>query len=500
MTDEAEIAREYRELPSVDLLLERLGDAERSRAEAGMEGARTVVDAEGSRSLAGAPRLLVRDWVRRGLEEARSALATARTAAANGDPAELPARGREAWITWVLARVDEFAAERSDGMLQRVVNATGVLLHTNLGRAPLPGSALDAYLQAGTGYCSLEMDLASGQRRSRLAPIRRLLPLLTGAESGIAVHNTAAAVFLTLSALARGREVIVSRAHLVEIGGSFRLPDIMEAAGVRLVEVGATNRTRIGDYEAKIGPDTALLLKVHPSNFKMVGFTEEASTEELAALGAKHGVPFFEDLGSGALRQHGDLTLDEPRVQDTLVAGADIVAFSGDKLLGAPQAGILVGKKSWIDRISKDPVARIVRLDKTALAALERTIELYLGDPAELRARVPMVRMLSEPLEEVEARANSLAADLQSALGSGWRCIVVPSAAEVGGGSLPGQELPSRAVEISGPLSVQELSRRLRSACPPVVGRIEKDRFLLDVRTLLTGDDVDIVNAMEGLR
>ena len=475
MTDPEEIAREYRELPSVDALLEECRALE-------------------------APRLLVRAWVRSALEEARDLLSSARNRAESGDAIVLPARGRDAWRVWALARVDRLAAERTDGMLRRVVNATGVILHTNLGRAPLPLPALDAYLQAGTGYCSLEMDLATGQRRSRLAPIRRLLPLLTGAESGIAVHNTAAAVFLTLAALARGREVIVSRAHLVEIGGSFRLPDIMEAAGVELVEVGATNRTRISDYASRIGPKTALLLKVHPSNFKMIGFTEEASTAELAQLAQEHGLPFFEDLGSGALRQHGELTRDEPRVQDALEAGADLVAFSGDKLLGAPQAGILVGRKRWVDQVQKDPVARIVRLDKTALAALERTLELYLGEPSEALARIPMLRMLGVPLAELEVRAEALARDLTAALGPAWRCMVVPSIAEVGGGSLPGQELPSRAVEISGPLTVDELSRRLRGFRPPVVGRIEKDRFLLDVRTLLAGDDADIVRAVEGLR
>lgn len=475
MNAEDAIAREYRELPSVDALLEAAGTS-------------------------AVPRLLLRAWVREALEEARDVLATGRAAVARGEDPALPARGRAAWRAWVGARIAAREAERTAGMLQRVVNATGVLLHTNLGRAPLPAEALDAYLQAGSGYCSLEMDLESGQRRSRLAPIRRLLPLVTGAEAGIAVHNTAAAVFLTLAALARGREVIVSRAHLVEIGGSFRLPEIMAAAGVRLVEVGATNRTRLADYANRLGKETGLILKVHPSNFRMVGFTEETKSADLARLARDHGVPFFEDLGSGALRQHGEFTRDEPRVQDALEAGADLVAFSGDKLLGAPQAGILVGRREWIDRVQKDPVARVVRLDKTALAALERTLELYLGDPSELAAKVPLFRMLAIPVAELEARAQALAMDLAAALGPAWRCMVVPSVGEVGGGSLPGEGLPSRAVEVKGPRSLEEIARRLRAASPPIVGRIEKDRFLLDVRTLLAGDDAEIVRAMEGLR
>ncbi len=476
MTDIDRIAAQYRELPSVDRFLEEEGLAD------------------------DVPRVLLRSWIRDALAEARETLDAARTAASRGEAATIPAEGRESWTDWVRQRIGDRATQRDHGVLRRVINATGILIHTNLGRAPLAPPARDAYLESATGYCNLEMDLVSGKRSSRLGPIMDLIPKVTGAEAGFAVHNTAAAVFLTLSALARGREVVVSRAHLVEIGGSFRLPDIMEAAGVRLVEVGATNRTRISDYADRIGPDTALILKVHPSNFKMVGFTEEASSEDLAALGREHGVPFFEDLGSGALDQHGELTFGEPRVQDSLRAGADIAAFSGDKLLGAPQGGILVGKKTWIDRLRSHPVARVVRLDKTALAALERTLEMFLLPPEELRRKVPLVRMLAAEPATLENAAMRLRDRLRSTLGQDWTVDVVKSVAEVGGGSLPGQELESRAVSVVGPLRPDDLSLRLRTGTPSIVGRIEGGRFLLDVRTLLEGDEDDLVAAMEGLR
>jgi L-seryl-tRNA(Ser) seleniumtransferase len=443
------------------------------------------------------PRGILLGWIREVLDTARQRI---RDAAAAEDAEPLPGPDRDAWIDWALAELGRRRRRDEAGALRRVINLTGVLLHTNLGRAPFCAAATEAALGAATGYSSLEMDLVSGARRSRLAPIRELLPQVTGAEAGIAVHNTAAAVFLVLQALAVGKEVIVSRSQLVEIGGSFRLPDIMEAAGVRLVEVGSTNRTRISDYEKKIGPDTALVLKVHPSNFRIVGFTEEASTAELAGLCRERGVPFFEDLGSGALDQHRELTFDEPRVQKCLEDGADLVAFSGDKLLGGPQAGILVGRSALISQLGQHPVARIVRLDKIALAELEATLRCYL-DPDSLRGKIPFLRLMSRTTAELTALAEELGTGLIRTLGPPWSYDLVDSIGEVGGGSLPGVELASKAVHLSHPeFSPDSIARAFREADPPVVGRIEKDRFLLDVRSLLEGESADVWRAAEGLR
>jgi len=484
MLDAADIARHYRSLPSVDRLVDAYLASDSDSVSAGP-------------ALSPLPRGILLSWIREVLEAARGRI---RGGAAEDDAEPLPAPDRDAWVDWAVAELKRRRRQDAAGALQRVVNLTGVILHTNLGRAPFSTVAAEAALGAATGYSSLEMDLASGARRSRLAPIRELLPQVTGAEAGIAVHNTAAAVFLVLQALAVGKEVIVSRSQLVEIGGSFRLPDIMEAAGVRLIEVGSTNRTRIDDYARRIGPDTALVLKVHPSNFRIVGFTEEASTAELSALCREHEVPFFEDLGSGALDQHRELTFDEPRVQQSLDDGADLVAFSGDKLLGGPQAGILVGRQSLISQLGQHPVARIVRLDKIALAELEATLRCYL-DPDTLRERIPFLRLMSRSVDELDARAEELGSGLLKTLGAPWQVAVVDSIGEVGGGSLPGVELPSKAVHLSHPkFSPDSIARKFRGADPPVVGRIEKDRFLLDVRSLLEGESRDVWRAAEGLR
>jgi L-seryl-tRNA(Ser) seleniumtransferase len=473
MPDPKAILSELRELPPVDALL---GEADPGAPE-------------------GAPRRLRLAWIREVLEEARAEIRTAAAGAENGSEGALPARGRAAWIEVLRERLRRRAEGRRERKLRRVVNATGVLLHTNLGRAPLPAAAIEALLETGTGYSNLEMDLGAGRRSSRLAPIRELLPELTGAEAGFAVHNNAAAVYLALSALARGREVVVSRAHLVEIGGSFRLPAIMAASGARLVEVGSTNRTRRSDYAEALTPETGLILKVHPSNFRIVGFTEEVATVTLAELAAERGVPLFEDLGSGALAQHGDLAFDEPQVQDSLRMGADLVSFSGDKLLGGPQAGILVGKRAVIERLEKDPVARVVRLDKTALGALEATLEAYL-DPGSLRERIPVLGLLARDETALEDLAGRLADRLRRALGATWRVEVLETSGEVGGGSLPGLALPSRAVAIGAEgWEPDRIARVLRCADPAVVGRIEKDRYLLDVRSLLEGEEERIARA-----
>lgn len=476
------------------------GDTERVVGEAlrALPSVETLLLA--TEDLAGLPRALRLAWVRETLLEARTEIL--RPASEEAEGASAPPRppvDREVWVTCLANRVRERVERASAQRLRRVVNATGVLLHTNLGRAPLAAQAQRAIADATAGYSSLEMDLESGRRRSRLQAVRELLPLVTGAEAGFAVHNNAAAVFLVLSALARGREVLVSRGELVEIGGGFRLPDIMEASGARLVEIGTTNRTRLSDYERALAPETALILKVHPSNFRLVGFSESTSTRELATLARSRGIPLFEDLGSGALTQHGELSFDEPRVQDSLRSGADLVAISGDKLLGGPQAGILLGRKVLIERLAESSIARVVRLDKAALAALEATLLAYL-DPATLRSRVPLLALLAVAEVDLEARARVLAPALLAALGPDWECEVLATQAEIGGGSLPGVSIPSRALALRHTSrSPDHIARAFRLGNPAVAGRIEENRFLLDLRTLLEGEEEDLLRAAAGV-
>jgi L-seryl-tRNA(Ser) seleniumtransferase len=370
--------------------------------------------------------------------------------------------------------------------LRRVVNATGILIHTNLGRAPLPAAAQEAVARAMAGYASLEMDLATGKRASRLAAVRALLRRVTGAPDALAVNNNAAAVYLALCALARGREVVVSRGELVEIGGSFRLPDIMEASGARLREIGTTNRTRLDDYAAAVSAETGLVLKVHPSNFRLQGFTESVSTAELAALAHERGTLLVEDEGSGALLQHPvDPRRDEPTVQGSLRAGADLVTCSGDKLLGGPQAGIVLGRADLIEKLRAHPIARIVRLDKVHLAALEATLLEYLQGEAGL-ARIPLWRMATRSLEELRAVADGMLLRLGPLAALDARVERIETEAALGGGSLPGETLPSVGLAIRlGSGSLDALAQRLREGDPAVVGRIEKDRLILDLRSLI---------------
>lgn len=464
---------EYRELPPVGELLARW--KERMRRQ-------------------GVPAELVLAWVRESVEEARGAVRESVEGRS-----ELPARGRGAWTAWLDGRIGERLAFRAATEPRGVVNATGIILHTNLGRAPLASPALRLLTEAAAGYCSLEMDLSTGRRCSRLDPLRRLLPLLTGAESGLAVHNNAAAVYLALTAIAAGREVIVSRGHLVEIGGSFRLPEIMSASGAKLVEVGSTNRSRISDYEHALSASTALILKVHPSNFRLQGFTAEVSTAELAAFTRAKGIPLLYDVGSGALRRHGRLAFDEPTVEQALEDGADLVCFSGDKLLGGPQAGIIVGRRAWCERLARHPVARVVRLDKSVLAALVATLEAWLEGEVD-RGRIPVFALLSRSEPELQAWAERIAESLRGVLPKGWSLEVLATQVEAGGGSLPGVVLPSRAVALVHPdVGPDAVARALRAADPPVIGRIEKDRFLLETRALLEGDDERIARAVSAL-
>ncbi len=421
------------------------------------------------------------EWLRR--EASRQAIADARAALETGAPAG-EVRARADRIGMTLARPSPL----------RVVNATGVVLHTNLGRSALSTAASDAARTVGSAYSDLELDLETGSRGSRLLGIDTLLRVVSGAPAGMVVNNNAAALLLALSALAGGKEVVVSRGELVEIGGSFRVPDIMEQAGVRLVEVGTTNRTHARDYEAAIGPETGVLLKVHRSNFAQSGFVAEVGLAELVEIGHAHGIPVIDDLGSGTfvdLREQG--LPEDSYVPTRLASGADLVCFSGDKLLGGPQAGILLGGAERIDALKRHPLARALRMGKLALAALDVTLrQLVEGDADAL----PTVRQLREPQADVEARARSLAERVAKALPPGSKSEVIETRAPVGGGSLPGFELPSHAVAISGSSSSLAMAEALRDAPVPVVARIEGNRVLLDAKTLLTGDEEAIEAAV----
>jgi L-seryl-tRNA(Ser) seleniumtransferase len=355
--------------------------------------------------------------------------------------------------------------------LRPALNATGVIVHTNLGRAPLAAAAIERATAVAAGYSNLEYDLEAGTRGSRHSHLGAILAELTGAEDGMAVNNNAAAVMLTLAALAGGREVPISRGELIEIGDGFRIPEVLAQSGARLVEVGSTNRTRIGDFARALGPDTGAVLRVHQSNFRMVGFTEAPSLHELCALAAAHGVPVIDDLGSGQLIDLPDLA-DEPTARSSVEAGATVVCFSGDKLLGGPQAGVIVGATEAVARVRRHPLARAVRIDKLSLAALEATLELY-RDPARALREVPVLRAVAEPAAAVRERAERLAARLGG--------DVVATTARVGGGAVPLLEIESFACALDGG---DQLAAALRSADPPVVARVQEGRVLLDCRTL----------------
>ncbi len=416
------------------------------------------------------------DAARRVIELAREEIR------AGADPGDLGER----------LRVELAAARRP--RLRRVLNATGVIVHTNLGRAPLPEAALERLREVGRGYSNLEYDLEEGARGSRQDHAVAILRRLTGAEAALVVNNNAAAVLLALAALAEGREVLVSRGELIEIGDGFRIPEVLARSGARLVEVGTTNRTRAADYERAIGPDTALLLRVHQSNFRVVGFAEQPSTAELAAVAHRHDLPLVDDLGSGVLSNtvllgpsaapeaesaasNTVLLGDEPSARDALTAGVDLVCFSGDKLLGGPQAGIVVGRADLVERLRRHPLQRAVRADKLTLAALEGTLLVYLDEPT----RIPVLRMIEEPAEVVRARAERLATLTKG--------TVEATVARVGGGALPLAELPSFACAVE-----EELAAALRRGEPPVVAVIRDGRTLLDCRTL-ADDELDEVAA-----
>jgi L-seryl-tRNA(Ser) seleniumtransferase len=427
-------------------------------------------------SLEGVPHALA-------VRAAREAIDARRAALLHGS-----ATGAGDWDPRADARARAERAERPH--LRAVINATGVIVHTNLGRAPLSDSALEAVREAAAGYSNLEYDLDAGRRGSRHAHVEELLCELTGAEAAMAVNNCASAVLLSAAALAAGREVVVSRGQLVEIGGSFRVPDVVAQSGARLVEVGTTNRTKLADYEralARPDADVGAVMRAHQSNFRTIGFVEEVEIEELCGLGA----PVIDDVGSGALAERLPELADEPPVRRSVAAGAAVVCFSGDKLLGGPQAGLLVGRSDAIERCRRHPLARAVRIDKLSLAALEATLRLY-RDPARALREVPVLRMLAAGESELRSRAEAMCDAI------GGAASVIRAAAKVGGGSLPLLELEGPVCAVDpGAVGADELARRLRACDPPVIGRVRDGWLVLDPRTL---NDAEAVAAAAAVR
>ena len=402
----------------------------------------------------------------------------------------------------IFARIEAVAAASlSDAFrssLRPVINATGVVVHTNLGRAPLAEAAVTRMADLARRYCTLEYDLDAGSRGRRDVHAEALICRLTGAEAAVVVNNNAAATLLMLAALAAGREVLVSRGELVEIGGGFRVPDVMAQSGAVLREVGTTNKTRVADYAAAANERTALILRVHPSNFRIEGFTERPSIADLAALGRRLDLPVAEDLGSGHLRDEpgNPLSGREPSVRDSLEAGIDICCFSGDKLLGGPQAGIIVGRAALLERVRRHPLMRALRVDKMTYAALEATLLEYAAGRARLE--VPVQRMLAQSADDIRARAGALAARIAGL--AGWQTGLVEGSSAVGGGSAPGIELPTCLVAIARQgLSPDALEVRLRGSDPPIIARIEHERLVLDLRTVFPDEDEALVAALAGI-
>lgn len=399
----------------------------------------------------------------------------------------------------LLARATALLEREQRPNLQPVINATGVIINTNLGRAPLSAEALEAVRRVASGYSNLEYELEGGGRGSRHAHVVALLRELTGAEAALVANNNAAAVLLALSTLAVGREVVISRGQLVEIGGGFRVPDVMRQSGCQLVEVGTTNRTRLGDYAASLNERTALLLSVHPSNFQITGFTESTPLSELVELAHQHKLLVMEDLGSGCLLASEQYQMaHEPMPQESLAAGADVVCFSGDKLLGGPQAGILLGKAEIIQRIAKHPLMRALRIDKMTLAALEATLRHY--QRGEATTHIPIWRMISMPTATIARRASTWAERLRT---QGIQARTQRGESTIGGGSLPGETLPTTLLALEAnhlELPLEELARRLRVRRLPIITRISRDTLLLDPRTVLEEQDEEVVRALvEGL-
>ncbi|MDI9570769.1 MAG: L-seryl-tRNA(Sec) selenium transferase [Pseudomonadota bacterium] len=437
-----------------------------------------------------APRPLLKELCRAAVERRRRAIL------AGDGPGEERPPSPTGIVDEIAGQIDRLTTRR----LRRVVNATGVILHTNLGRAPLSAAARECLLDVACGYSNLEFDLERGARGLRYDHVRELLCLLTGAEDALVVNNNAAAVLLALNSLAEGGEAVVSRGELIEIGGEFRIPEVMEKGGVRLREVGTTNRTRLQDYREAVNPETRLLMKVHTSNYKIVGFTEETSLRDLVALGRERGLPVLDDLGSGCL-----IDLDrygrqrEPTVEEVVAAGTDVVTFSGDKLLGGPQAGIILGKRAPLERIRKNPLNRALRIDKLTLAALEGTLIAYLN-PRQARAELRVLKALTETPGEAQARGKRLLRKLRAAGINGIDFSLREGVAAAGGGSLPGQEIPTFLVSVTPrTLSASRLEERLRALPVPIVARIDGEEVLLDMRTVAEEEFVFIVAGLRSV-
>ena len=439
--------------------------------------------ASGAGWLAQYPRRFVVDGIRQALEERRKQILA-------GEVATGPTDG-------LTEDMEEAIKALSSLSLRGLINATGIVMHTNLGRSPMSERALENIAAVARGYSNLEYDLSAGKRGKRYTHIKRLLRTVSGAEDGMAVNNNAGAVLLCLSALSRGREVIVSRGELVEIGGSFRIPDVMAQSGAKLVEVGATNKTHLRDYERAITGDTALLLKVHQSNFRMEGFSEEVGITELSELGRKHRIPVMFDLGSGSLVDLSPIGVhDEPTVQEVVSAGPDIVTFSGDKLLGGPQAGLIVGHTSHMETIAAHPLTRALRIDKLTLAALESTLMDY-ADIEGAPGRIPTLGLLLAPVEDIKKRAANLARTI-GRYTKKVKARVQSDYTYSGGGALPAHKLKTSVVSVtSSKLSPNLLEERLRKGAPPVIGRIKDDALVLDCRTIMDGEVPAIARAIK---
>jgi L-seryl-tRNA(Ser) seleniumtransferase len=422
----------------------------------------------------------VTTWVREILDEMR-----------NGQSSELPADAADV-ERQIVDRLGNTARDAATQRIRKVINGTGIVIHTNLGRAPLARAAIDAMI-AASATTNIEVDLSTGRRSRRGAAVEQLCQDVTGAEAAIVVNNCAAATLLTLQTLAAGRRVIISRGQLIEIGGSFRLPDVFRQAGVLLNEVGTTNRTRLSDYAEAIGPETAALIRVHPSNYRVSGFCESVDIAQLAQLGKARDLPVIDDVGSGCLYDLSRFGLpDEPRVSDSLRAGADLVLFSGDKLLGGPQCGIIVGRREYVARLRSNPLSRALRVDKLTLAALQGTLEVHRAGRAF--TEIPVLRQLSQPADEIRARVERLVEQLRAQASAGdFSARPVSSAS--GGGALPEQSLPSWAVAISSGSS-DDLAKQLRLGDPSVFSRVQDGCVLLDLRTISPEEDEILVRTV----
>jgi L-seryl-tRNA(Ser) seleniumtransferase len=428
---------------------------------------------------------LVTEFVREAIDETRQSILAGEMGQCSPDSI-LPGI-----VASVRGNMDQVLSSR----FRKVINATGIVLHTNMGRAPLPQTALDQISKVAGGYSNLELDLVSGQRGSRIDLVEDLLCRLTGAEAAAVVNNNAAAVLISLNTLAFGRDALVSRGELVEIGGSFRIPDIMSKSGANMIEVGTTNRTHLKDFESAITNKTGVMLAVHPSNYRVLGFTADVTIEELAELGARHEVPVVHDLGGGVLKDLGQFGLPhEPVVSESVFAGADVVTFSGDKILGGPQAGVIVGKRAAVDAIQKNPLMRALRCGKLTYAALEATLQLFMN-PDELLQTHPTLRMFTESVAALSERGERVARALKDLSDGGTIVEIVESVAQAGSGTLPLEELESVALVITSENpSVTELARRLRRDDPAIVGYINDDKLYLDLKTV-DEKEVDLLEA-----